>query len=89
MTDQPEAYKDLSPVVKGRLEGLFTAIEELHLKAEYHNEQLDSTSNPDHHRAARNTCSNMAAKLQREAANTVLDPQSSKYYHDDKERADG
>jgi len=88
MSDQSDTYKDLDPTVKGRVDGLFVAVEELNLKAEYHNERLSDASNTDHHRAARNTCANMASKLQREVVNTVLDPKASKYYYDDKERAD-
>lgn len=86
--DQPETYYDLDPTVRGRAAGLFEAARMLDIKAEFHNDELDSTKNEDHHRAARNTAANMAENIRREAINTILDPQSSRYYHDDKDRAE-
>ena len=84
--DQPETYYDLDPTVRGRAAGLFDAARMLDIKAEFHNDELDSTKNVDHHRAARNTAANMAENVRREAIDTILAPTSSRYYHDDKAR---
>jgi hypothetical protein len=86
--ERPAQYTDLDPVVKGRISGLFEAATILDVKADFHNDELDKSSNTDHHRAARNTANNMAHKLRREAVEVALDPKSSKYYHEDKQRAE-
>lgn len=86
--DQPQTFYDLDPTVRGRVAGLFEAARMLDVKAEFHNDQLDSTQNKDHHRAARNTANNMAANIRREAMDTALSPDTSKYYHEDKARAE-
>ena len=86
--DQPQSFYDLDPAVRGRFAGLCEAARMLDIKAEFHNDTLDTTANQDHHRAARNTAANMAETIRREAVNTVLSPQASLYYQDDKERAE-
>jgi len=86
--DNPERFTDLDPVVMGRVNGLFEAATILDQKADFHDRQIDDTSNESHHRSCRNTANNLAHKVRRRAVSVVLEPTTSRYYYRDKERAD-